>query len=107
MTKVASKSLSQGSWAMVATANFLSDFANDGEVLRDVACELRSINDVVGSAAHRQLTPDDLQTKTSLSLNGGAVLPAGGGEVSLWCQYQGGDGYLLQAQIMIWSTTFF
>ena len=26
----------------------------------------------------------------SLSMNGGAV-PAGGGEVSLWCRYDGGD----------------
>jgi len=106
MAKVASKILPPGSWAMVATANFGSEFADGGEVLRDVACELRAPVNVVGSAVARQLTPESLQTKSSLSLNGGADLPAGG-EVSLWCLYQGDGGFLYGGQIMIWSTTFF
>jgi len=36
----------------------------------------------------------------SLTLNGGAAVPAGGGEVSLWCQSQGG-ATVKQAQMMM------
>ena len=39
--------------------------------------------------------------KSTLSMNGGAQVPRGGGEVSLWCKVQGGGGSIDYAQMMI------
>jgi hypothetical protein len=37
----------------------------------------------------------------SLALNGGAQVPAGGGEVSLWCNSQGGWNKIENSQMMM------
>ncbi len=95
--KVASKNLPAGSWAIVATANFESPiFLSDHN--SDTACELRNGADFIGGARDRRVTAE--VAKVSLSMNGGAQIPPGGGEVSLWCSRQDG-GELANAQMML------
>jgi hypothetical protein len=43
----------------------------------------------IGGATDRRETPSGQQTKMSLSMNGGAQVPAGG-DVRLWCRVQSG-----------------
>jgi hypothetical protein len=91
LTQVASKSLPPGSYAVVATAN--TTINNAGDILRDVVCELRASlstggSAFIGGATDRRLTPDNQQTKATLSMNGGAQIGAGGGSVQLWCRVQ-------------------
>lgn len=100
-SKVASKTLPAGSWAIVATANTASSGPFGGDIVRDTVCELRNGNSFIGGARDRRLTPDGGQTHASLSMNGGAQVPAGGGEVSLWCRYQGGSGFVDSGQMMM------
>lgn len=108
MTMVASKILPEGSWAMIGSATIENSlFAPLGtEVVRTTACELRNGASFVGGAIVRDLYSGEEKIQASLAMTGGAVVPAGGGEVSLWCSRQGG-GDLLLGQIMIMSTTFF
>ena len=47
------------------------------------------------------MLPDLDKITASLSINGGAQVPAGGGDVSLWCRSQLGIGYVNSAQVMI------
>jgi hypothetical protein len=68
---------------------------------RDTACELRNGGDFIGGTGDRRRTHDGTRTRISLSMNGGAQVPAGGGEVSLWCIYQGGGGTIDSSQMMI------
>jgi hypothetical protein len=37
----------------------------------------------------------------SLTMNGGAQVPSGGGEVSLWCNSQGGAHVIENSQMMM------
>jgi hypothetical protein len=99
--KVASKTLAAGSWAVVATVNSSSGFYfAGGDHNADMGCELRNGADVIGHATDRRVYPEGATVKRSLSMNGGAFIPAGGGEVSLWCTSQGID-YVADAQIMM------
>jgi hypothetical protein len=68
----------------------------------DAHCQLRNGNDFIGGATSRQLiTEDDNIGKRSLSMFGGAQVPAGGGEISLWCNSQfGGNESVEFALIM-------
>jgi hypothetical protein len=100
-TKVASKTLAAGSWAVFATVNSSSGFYFDGgDRNADMGCELRNGADVIGHATDRRVYPEEATVKRSLSMNGGAFIAAGGGEVSLWCTSQGID-YVADAQIMM------
>ena len=88
-TKVLGKVLPAGSWAITATANMTSGFSA-GDTIRDSSCELRnSSGNFIGGATDRRETPSGQQTRMSLSMNGGAQVPANG-EVSLWCRVQSG-----------------
>ena len=102
LTKVASKNLPEGSWAVVATVNMRSFFFFlTPDQITDAGCQLRNGADVIGSATDRRLIPEDEVVKRSLSLNGGAQIGSGGGEVSLWCFSQGPTDRLLDAQVML------
>jgi Collagen triple helix repeat (20 copies) len=97
--KVASKLLPRGSWAIVATANITnSQISRDFN--SDTACELRNGAGFIGGARDRRVTPEGEFSMVSLTMNGGAQIPPGGGEVSLWCSRQDG-GVLENAQMMI------
>jgi hypothetical protein len=104
-TKVVSKNLPAGSWAIVATVNTnvygQGGGPTAGDNVRDVSCELRNGATVIGSATDRRAIPLDDLVKRSLSMNGGAQVPAGGGEVSVWCNSQDGTDTVLQAQMMM------
>jgi hypothetical protein len=62
------------------------DFGGDENV--DVSCQLRNGANFIGGATDRIFISQNDLGKTSLSMNGGAQVPAGGGEVSLWCMSQ-------------------
>lgn len=104
MTKILSKNLPAGSWALVATANIVIHppfgFPSGGDGISTSVCELRNGATVVGSATDRRFVPADDSVISSLSMNGGAQVPSGGGEVSLWCLSQRGID-VPQAQMMM------
>ena len=101
MAKVLSKNLPAGSWALVATTNMdVGRSSFGGDRVLTTACELRNGAAIIGSAVDRRVAPEDDFAIASLTLNGGAAVPAGGGEVSLWCQSQIG-ATVTQAQIMM------
>ena len=85
--KVISKSLPAGPWEGTAVVNTSGriEFAHTGPVTA-LNCEMRSGSTVIGSAT------DDRNAAglRSLALNGVANVPAGGGEVSVWCSGAGG-----------------
>jgi hypothetical protein len=86
-TTIAAKSLPAGSWGIVATANTTASGPDNGDVYGDVVCELRNGNSFIGGATDvREKREPDKPLKRSLSMNGGAQVPAGGGQVSLKCK---------------------
>ena len=90
-TKVTSKSLPAGSYAIAATANVQIQLGGAGTDQLDTACELRNPSGAfIGGGRDRRSYPSDQTTTVSLSMNGGATVPAGGGEVGLYCRFQGG-----------------
>jgi hypothetical protein len=99
--QVVAKTVADGSWAAAATVNTtaVSLRFGDDDSITDFVCELRSGASVIGFAADRRLIPGDDTVKRSVSMNGGAYLPAGG-VVSVWCKSQGGDA-LDHAQLML------
>ena len=94
-TKIAAKNLPAGSYAIAATANI--DAAFDG--IRDAVCELRNGGGFIGGATDSRENPAGRSIDISLSMNGGAQVPVGGGEVSLWCRYQGARPDLFLASV--------
>ncbi|HEY7795152.1 MAG TPA: collagen-like protein [Gaiellaceae bacterium] len=100
--QVVAKNVPGGSWAVSATVNTrLADQTFGGEdAITDLICELRSGAGVIGFAADRRLRTEDDSIKRSLSLNGGAYLPAGG-VVSVWCKSQGWEETVEHAQMML------
>jgi hypothetical protein len=102
-TKVASKNLPAGSYAVTATVNLNSVFPFGGADLdRDTECELRNGTGFIGGAKDRRRTHSGDHTVMSLSMNGGAQVPAAGGEVSTWCRYQGSNSVgVVSGQMMI------
>jgi hypothetical protein len=103
-TKIAGKNLPAGSWAIVATANMShANFVACSNCVRTAACELRAPNGgFIGGATDRRGIPGGDHVERSLSMNGGAQVPAGGGEVSLWCNSQTGSSeFVTNSQMMI------
>ena len=82
--KAISKILPAGSWAIVATANTHAFPRTAAAGKSDLSCELCNGAAFIGGATDRRFVGED-GAKRSLSMNGGAQVPAGGGEVSLWC----------------------
>ena len=83
--KVVGKNLPAGSYAITATANMHSDTVV-AEASGVTVCELRNGSGYIGGATDERWYREDVTTSVSLSMNGGALVPAGGGEVSLWCR---------------------
>jgi hypothetical protein len=92
--KIASKTLPEGAWAVWGNADLAAvngTFAPHRDTNADAHCQLRSGNFFIGGATSRELvTADDNIGKRSLAMFGGAIVPSGGGEVSLWCFSQFG-----------------
>jgi hypothetical protein len=93
--RIAGKNLPAGSYAIAATANMTVAFSG----VRDAVCELRNGSGFIGGATDRRENPASNSVKISLSMNGGAQVPAGGGEVSLWCRYQNARPDLFLASV--------
>ncbi len=91
--KVASRVVPAGSYAIIASANVRSFFSFPGDNFTTGACELRAPDGaVLGSAIENLYTTDDLAQWVSLSLNGMALgVPAGGGEIGLYCKVASGQ----------------
>jgi hypothetical protein len=77
-----------------------SGFFFQGDHNADASCTLRNGADVIGAAADRRLITEGDSPKRSLTMNGGALVPSGGGELSVWCASQGPDA-VDTAQVMI------
>jgi hypothetical protein len=101
-TKVASHALPGGSWAVIATVNTdtYGYWPHDHDTNADASCALKNGDTIIGSATDRRVIPVDETIKRSLSMNGGAQVPAGGAEVSLWCTSQWSDR-VIDAQVMM------
>jgi hypothetical protein len=103
--KVTSRSLPAGSYAIAATANVqITVGGSSGDNSQsDTACELRNTSGAgIGGARDRRVYPHQQITTVSLSMNGGVQVPAGGGEVGLYCRIQSTFlGQVADGQMMI------
>jgi collagen triple helix repeat protein len=90
-TEVASKTLAEGSWVVVATAE-IATAGGDSDHVFDSGCILRSGNDFIGGSTDRRFVPAGQIVKAVVTITAGAQIAAGGGEVSLWCSSQLGGG---------------
>jgi hypothetical protein len=76
-------------------------FGGDDRII-DASCELHNGNGFIGGATDRRTLKNLDTAKRSLSMNGGAQIPAGGGEVSVWCKSQFGASETVDSgQIMM------
>jgi hypothetical protein len=92
-SKIGSKTLSAGSWAVWGSASVLGDVGNvppsylPANVF--VRCELRLDNIVIGAGgtgADERLVMNSFDIRT-FSMFGEGQAKAGGSEISIWCQY--------------------
>lgn len=88
-TKITSKNLPAGAWAITGTAHTSTYGYGDG--IRTAWCELRNGTSFIGGTDDRRVIPAQQELTRSLAMSGGAQIPAGGGEVSLWCRAQSGN----------------
>ena len=102
--KVITKVLPQGTWAIVATVNTTSFTCTSCTEQATMFCEMRGQNGtVLGKASDSRYVLHDTSWRRSLSMNGGAGVPAGGAEVSVWCKSDRGD-VLDSGQMMMTKT---
>jgi len=101
LIQVTTKHLDAGSYALLATVNISEQGNFGGDLIDDLECELHNGTGFIGSATDRRVLPDLDAIKASLTINGGAQVPPGGGDVSLWCRAQSGIGRVDDAQVMI------
>jgi hypothetical protein len=107
--QILSKNLPAGNWAVVATAAATSTALNGDYLRAEALCELRSGTDVIGGTGEvrsfeTEAADIGAHAQASLSMNGGAVIPQGGGTVSLWCHVQckaGNCRHGVSAQMMV------
>ena len=108
LTKVLSKTLPQGNWVFVATANLLGD-SQSSTPYQFARCELRNgAGAILGGAdtalANIYIPTAPFQGQISVTVNGGAAIGAAGDEISLWCNVSGvANGYVRSRQMLIWE----
>jgi hypothetical protein len=106
--KVLSKNLPQGNWVIVATAVLSGQSATDKPTTSGT-CELRNGAGEVLGGALSGIPPHIWMSGyysgiASLTVNGGAAIGSGGGEVSLWCKVEGlASGSIGGRQMAIWE----
>ena len=98
-TNFVSKTLPAGSWAVTATANISYGQALPGDPTEETVCELRNGSGFIGGATNARVI-DRPGLKSTLSMNGGAQVPVGGGAVSLYCKKDPSGSAVTHAQIM-------
>ena len=98
--KIGGKTLPAGSYAIAATANVEVNIGSTTET--DTFCELRNTSGAfIGGSRDGRLVTNQTHT-VSLSMNGGVQVPAGGGEVGLYCRLSaGGTTQFADGQMMI------
>jgi len=101
-TQVINLNVPQGNYTVAATATFSGvSFNGGGPAIRSVDCRLRS-NGVDGSITRdRRPVPVNDFVERSLSLNGIASAPAGGGDVTLLCASMTADEFIDDAQMVV------
>lgn len=105
-SRIVTKHLPAGSWVVIGTANF-NGVPLATEQIADATCQLRNGSDVIGYATDRRVIPSgDPVSRRSLTMNGGAQVPAGGGDVSLWCLDQANED-VEHAQLMLLQVSSF
>jgi hypothetical protein len=91
-TKITSKTLGPGVYAIAATANVQASFFA-GTHINDTLCEIRNPSgQFLGGARDRREISGNETSVVSLSMNGGITL-TNSGEVGLYCRYQGGAAF--------------
>jgi hypothetical protein len=102
-TKVAGRNVAGGAWAVTGTVSTSAQgaFSGGGNTVRDTFCELRNGSGFIGGTADRRVIPEQDHVYRSLAMTGGAQVPAGGGEVSLWCRSQDSTEKVEGAQVMM------
>lgn len=86
------KNLSAGSWAIVATANVVSETYGHNDWSSEVVCQLRNPRDeFIGGGSVNTLPSKNVKESTwsSVSMNGGVQIFDSGGVVSLLCKADG------------------
>jgi hypothetical protein len=102
--KVTSKVLPAGNYAIAATANVQVNFGGEPDLRyqRETFCELRNhAGAFIGGARDRRVIRGVDVNTVSLSMNGGTAVPAGGGEVGLYCRFQDFPQPIADGQMMI------
>jgi len=102
LVKVLAKTLGEGSWAVFGLVNSVAEgsfFSTDFIV--DASCELHSGNFKIGGARDRIFIEAQDKGKRSFAIFGGALVPAGGGEVSIWCNSQLGTSEFVSDALMM------
>jgi hypothetical protein len=104
--QVLSKRLPPGSWAIDAVINTSGVLGRPdqpgGDIFATLQCELRNGSDHIGYANDsRYFFPRGVRTYRAVSINGGAQIPEGGREVSVWCRSNMGDEWVDRAQVMM------
>jgi hypothetical protein len=75
---------------------------SSGDRVGTAYCELRNpANAFIGGATDRRVVLEDDRIDRSLTVTGGAQVPAGGGYISLHCRSQFGNDEHIETQLMI------
>jgi hypothetical protein len=90
-----------GSYSVVATVHMWVGGPSSGDRVGTAYCELRNGNGFIGGATDRRVVPEDDQIDRSLTVTGGAQVPAGGGDINLHCRSQFGNDEHFETQLMI------
>lgn len=93
LTKVMSKPLPAGNYAIVSTLDlFVINGSFSGEDhIRTASCQLRNGTTVIGGASDRRVVTEGDTATRNLTMTGGAVVGIEGAEISVWCESQAGD----------------
>jgi hypothetical protein len=102
-TQVAGRTVPAGNYTITATATFSGvAFNGGGPAVRQVDCELRNGTNTAGQrASDRREVPVGGSVGRQLSLVGVASVPAGGGDISLWCSSITADEFVDHSDVVI------